>query len=106
MSVQAETFESPDPETLTTDAYDSETCSVPSLLYSSNSVAECKVVERQRGRSSHLERHWMIDETRLAEHELGAFVGELEKHVNLVAEVPEEVITRLPANYEKAENEL
>jgi len=48
----------------------------------------------------------MIDETRLAEHELGAFVGELEKHVNLVAEVPEEVITRLPANYEKAENEL
>jgi len=48
----------------------------------------------------------MIRETTLAEHEPRTVVGELEKHVHLVAEVPEEVVARLPANYENAENKL
>jgi len=61
---------------------------------------------RERERSSNLERHGMIDETTLAKHELGTFIGELEKHVNLVSEVPEEEISWFPAKYEKTEGKL
>jgi len=48
----------------------------------------------------------MIDESRLAEHELGSFVGELEEDVDLVAEIAEEVVAGLPANDEHAEHKL
>jgi len=48
----------------------------------------------------------MIDETSLAEHELGTFVRELKKHANLLAEVPEEEVSWFPAKYEETKNEL
>jgi len=58
------------------------------------------------GTSSNLERHGMINETLLAEHELRTFVGELEEHAHLVAKVLEEVISWFPAKYENTKDEL
>jgi len=55
---------------------------------------------------SNLERHGMIDEASLTEHELRTFVGKLQKHAHLLAEVPEEQISRFPAQYENSQDEL
>ena len=48
----------------------------------------------------------MVDEASIAEHELGTVVSELEKHAHPLAKVPEEQISRFPAQYKNTEHEL